>query len=135
MYRSDTPGFSLLELLITLSIVAILASITVPSYRGYVVRVRRTDAMSVLLQLQLAQLRWRTTHQVYARRPSELGWRVAQSPDGHYGLRILRSSTGDFLAQASPRGAQQSDACGVFAISAQGPVTLAPYASAACWSR
>ena len=135
MYRSHTPGFSLLELLITLSIVAILASITVPSYRGYVARARRTDAMSALLQLQLAQLRWRTMHPAYARSPAELGWAAARSSDGHYELRILRSSAGDFLARASPRGAQQSDACGAFAISVQGPVTLAPYAAADCWSR
>ncbi len=135
MYRSATPGFSLLELLITLSIVAILASITVPSYRGYVARARRTDAISALLQLQLAQLRWRATHPAYARRPAELDGGATPSPDDYYGLRILRSSAGDFLALASPRGAQQGDACGIFAISAQGPVTLAPYAGADCWRR
>jgi len=135
MYRSDTPGFSLLELLITLSIVAILASITVPSYSGYVARARRTDAMSALLQIQLAQVRWRATHRDYVDNLTALGWSDAQSPDGHYGVRILRSNAADFLALASPRGAQQTDACGVFAISAQGPVYLAPYAGVDCWNR
>lgn len=135
MYRSDARGFSLLELLIALSIVAILASITVPAYSGFVAKSRRTDAMSALLQVQLAQMRWRATHREYADALAGLGWADAQSPDGHYRLRILRSNAGDFLVQANPRGTQQSDACGAFAISAQGPVYLAPYAAADCWNR
>jgi Tfp pilus assembly protein PilE len=80
-------------------------------------------------------MRWRTTHREYADSPAELGWTAARSPDGHYGLRILHSNSGDFLAQADPRGAQQTDECGVFAISAQGPVYLAPYADSDCWNR
>ena len=135
MHRPRAPGFSLLELLITLSIVAILASITVPSFSGYVAKSRRTDAMSALLQVQLAQMRWRAAHREYSDGLAELGWADALSPDGHYRLRIQSSNSGDFLVQADPLGAQQSDTCGAFAISAQGPVYLAPYAAEDCWSR
>jgi len=135
MYRYDTPGFSLLELLIALSIVAILASITVPSFSGYVARARRHDARSALLQLQLAQLRWRATHRDYADSLGTLGRADDHSPDGYYVLRILRGNSGDFLAQAEPRGVQAPDRCGVFAISAQGPVYRVPYADADCWVR
>ncbi len=135
MYRSGVPGFSLFELLIALSIVAILASITVPSYNGFVARSRRADAMSALLQVQLAQLRWRAAHSEYAGDLGDLGWVDAASPDGHYRLRLVRSSAGDFLLQASPRGAQRTDVCGSFAVSAQGPVYLAGYAGADCWNR
>lgn len=43
-------GFSLIELMITIAIVAILASIALPSYSGYVARARRADARTQLLQ-------------------------------------------------------------------------------------
>ena len=41
-------GFSLTELMITLAIIAILASIALPSYRNYVIRSHRGDATQAL---------------------------------------------------------------------------------------
>ncbi len=135
MYRSGVPGFSLPELLIALSIVAILASITVPSYSGYVARSRRVDAMAVLLQLQLAQLRWRAHHGEYSADLDELGYAGGSSPGGHYRLRLQREAGGDFLLLAVPAGAQRGDACGTFALSSEGPVYGGGYAGASCWNR
>ena len=48
-------GLSLLELLVALAITAILASVAIPSYGGYVARARRVEGQShmvALLQLQ-----------------------------------------------------------------------------------
>ncbi len=135
MFRFKASGFSLLELLIALSIVAILASITIPSYSSFVAKSRRSDAMSALLQIQLAQQRWRASNREYASDLNELRWPDDQSPDGYYRVQIGRSDVADFLAKAVPQGAQQSDDCGVFAINSQGPVEDAPYADARCWNR
>jgi len=135
MFRFKAPGFTLLELLITLSIVAILASISVPSYSGFVAKSRRSDAMSALLQVQLAQQRWRAANAEYAGALGALHWPDGRSPEGYYRVRIERSDAAEFLATATPRGAQQSDDCGVFAINSQGPVEDPPYANARCWNR
>jgi type IV pilus assembly protein PilE len=48
-------GMTLIELMIVVVVVAILASIAVPSYRSYMVRANRTEAKTALLQLQVAQ--------------------------------------------------------------------------------
>jgi len=42
-------GFTLMELMITITIIAILASIAIPSYMGYVERGKRAAARSALL--------------------------------------------------------------------------------------
>ncbi len=49
---SEQKGFTLIELMITVAIVAILASIAYPSYKEYVAKSRRAEARSVLMAAQ-----------------------------------------------------------------------------------
>jgi type IV pilus assembly protein PilE len=135
MDRLNTPGFSLPELLITLSIVAILATITVPSYSGLVAKARRTDAISALVQVQLAQERWRTGHARYAASLGILGWPSRLSSDGHYQLHVDRADSADFLVLARPLGVQHADRCGTFAVDSNGPLYASGYAGPGCWNR
>ena len=48
--QRSAAGFTLIELMITVAIVAILAGIALPSYSAYVARARRADARTQLLQ-------------------------------------------------------------------------------------
>lgn len=135
MDRRYTSGFSLLELLIALAIVAILATITVPSFSGLVAKARRSDAMAGLVQVQLAQQRWRARNPSYTTDLAVLGWSTPESPDGYYRLRVEHADARDFLVLAEPAGVQRSDDCGVFAIGADGPDHAAAYADRDCWRR
>lgn len=48
--RRHTRGFSLIELMTVVLIVAVLSAIALPSYNGYVARARRAEARTALLQ-------------------------------------------------------------------------------------
>ena len=58
-------GFTLVELLIVLAIVAILGSIAVPSYQAQTMKARRTDAKSALLGFAQAMERYFTENSTY----------------------------------------------------------------------
>ena len=61
-------GFSLLELLISLSLIAILSSWVLPGYQSFVYQARRSDATTSLLALQLAVERYRMSCSQYPTR-------------------------------------------------------------------
>ncbi len=135
MERPNASGFSLFELLVTLAIVAILASITVPSYTGLVAKSRRADAMASLVEIQLAQERWRAAHPEYAKQLSDLGWSSPVSPEGYYELRIVQADDSDYLVLAQPVGPQTVDVCRSFATRSNGPAYEYGYAGPSCWNR
>lgn len=57
--RKEAAGFTLIELMITVAIVAILSAIAYPSYQEYVLRTRRVEAMDLLGEAAARQERWR----------------------------------------------------------------------------
>lgn len=59
-------GFTLIELMITVAIVGILASIAYPSFMSQIKKSRRAEAVAVVSQIQQAQERWRANCPFYA---------------------------------------------------------------------
>jgi len=58
-------GFSIVELLLVVSIVGILAAISYPAYTSYTKKAYRADGMSAVMQAASALERFRTTNNVY----------------------------------------------------------------------
>lgn len=128
-------GFTLIELIITLGIVAILVVIASVVYNGQVRKARRADAINVILSIVLAEERYRSTHTTYGDLSAVWGG-VTASPAGYYTLSISNVAGGTYTVTATAVGNQANDAengtsCTPisFAMS-NGTATKSP---AACW--
>jgi type IV pilus assembly protein PilE len=98
--RRLAAGFTLIELMIGVAIVAILAAVALPSYQSYVLKSRRADALALLQSVQLAQEKHRLSNwQYFDRCPAGVS-----CTSQHYVVEepIPRSPTG-FTLTAKPR--------------------------------
>lgn len=117
-------GFTLIELMITVAIVAILAAIAYPSYTQYVLRSHRTAAKTALHDMASRQERLFTTTNAYGTALAALGYPAGANvpvPDAsnhYYDLSIDPSTTATtYLLLAAPAGSQLNDAeCGTFTL-------------------
>lgn len=118
-------GFTLIELMISVVIVAILAAFAYPNYQEYVMRGRRIDAKNALLALQVAQEKRFLISNSYitstadvskAMNAGGLGIKTT-TENGFYDISIAGGATATtYTAIASPRGAQAHDKCGKLTI-------------------
>lgn len=100
-------GFSLTEMTLVMTIIAILGTLAVASYEHIVLRSRRSDAMTALVRLQLQQERWRSTHDTYAG-TAELGL-PNSPPSPYFDWTVESASSVRYTLKASARGRQAND--------------------------
>ncbi|UCV11467.1 prepilin-type N-terminal cleavage/methylation domain-containing protein [Dechloromonas denitrificans] len=58
-------GFTLIEVMITVVIIALLAGVALPAYQGQIVKSRRTDTQRVLVSHAQSLERWFSTNGTY----------------------------------------------------------------------
>ena len=108
-----TAGFTLIEVLIVVSIVAILAAIAIPAYQDSITKGRRTDAASALQGLAQAMERFYTERGTYVGAAGTGGVPSifpSKSPiDGsatYYTLTISAAAANSYTLTATATGAQ-----------------------------
>jgi type IV pilus assembly protein PilE len=131
-------GFTLIELMITIAIVAIIAAIAIPSYTDYVRKGRRSQAVSELGRLQMTLERWRADNASYGCASPCVGngtYPVASATLDYYDIAISGASTTGYTLTATPKGAQSSDACANFIITYSNgtPVKSTSTGAERCW--
>lgn len=130
MYIKQIHGFTLIELMITIAIVALLAAISVPSYKHYIQSSRRSEAETSLLHAANALERYFTEqHQYLDADLNELGIDTLAS-NGYYTLSLASVTVDSYVLAAVPRLAQSDDRCGTLTLNQLGQKTP----GADCWS-
>lgn len=128
--RMET-GFTLIEVMIVVSIVAILAAVATPMYSDQMRRGHRASAEAVLLDAAVRQRQFLIDQRSFATSTSELGLTVPASLTGRYTVTIT-APTGavppTFVVMATPSGAQAADRCGTLSVDHAG--TRLP---SGCW--
>lgn len=132
-------GFTLVEVLACIALVAILATLAVPGWQSLLERTRRADAAAALYALATAQERYRLLYGRYADAAAPappVGLGMALSERGWYRLRIERADESSFVASARPADSspQTGDAeCTLLTIDHAGTRNSAPAAPDRCW--
>lgn len=136
-------GFTLIELMITIVIVAILTAIALPSYREYVDRGRRAEAKAALLVNAQWMERFRGDSNTYVL-TAGASLPVLQTPqDGTAATYTMTAATSaiTFTLTATRTGVMAADNCGDFSVTNTGLRGLTNNNSAAgfnlerCWGR
>jgi len=138
-------GFTLIELMVTLVVAAILISIAIPSYQSQVRKSRRTEARNAVMDLAAREERYYSVNNTYTNLALQLGYGqdnaaisdrsigsgyytvsvnlTAAAPPAHAGFQIIAKAVG---TQAKDTACQQ------FAVDDIGTQTSLP--STDCWN-
>jgi type IV pilus assembly protein PilE len=119
-------GFTLIELMIAVVVVAILFAIAVPSYETEVQKSRRTDAKTAVLDLATREQRYFSVKSKFTASPQDLGYGNAAATfpmtvgSGYYSVNVNAPAGANpptFTVTATATGTQTADtACQTFTV-------------------
>lgn len=136
------PGFTLVEILVALSILAILAAVAMPSYSAYVLRTARAEARATMMEASQFMQRFYVMNNAYdqtrAGAPVALPAALQQSPRQgapRYQIALVGLTPDTYTVQAMPVGASATDGCGTLTVTHTGVrgATGAAMTVADCW--
>lgn len=131
--RCLAQGMTLIELVIVVTLVAILMSLAIPAYTHHSLRVHRSEAIRLLLQASICQ------EHVYASSGNYDTSRCTPNSDFNryqLGYQSENTQSQSYTATATPTGAQTEDACGSLSLDQSGlrNISAAGVSVSKCWN-
>lgn len=135
--RVPARGFTLIELMITVAIVAILAAVAYPSYTRYIVRSNRAAAQSYMLEVSSLQQRYLLDARGYAGSLDALNiTTLPANVAGNYSIATAQTAgpPPGFTVTATPINSQlaRDTECGTLTVDQAGKKTASGSGST-CW--
>ncbi|MCB1679557.1 MAG: type IV pilin protein [Halioglobus sp.] len=140
--RAQHAGFTLIELMIAVVIVAVLMAISLPSYQESLRKGRRSDAKAGLADVANRQEGFMLDRSTYTTDMQELGYTSDPmvSEEGYYTIDAAACATGTiatcYVLTATPvaGGAQDDDTrCTVFTLNSSGAKAATGSGGSSCW--
>ncbi|ESQ14706.1 MAG: hypothetical protein N838_11030 [Thiohalocapsa sp. PB-PSB1] len=132
---SLAAGFTITELLIAVAILSILIAVALPSYQSHMLKARRNEGQSLLLDVAARQEQYYGDNRTFTEDMTQLGYAADPviSENGNYAIDAVAGTTNSiatsFLATATRIGKQLYDtACGDFTIDSDGRTRVVNYA-------
>lgn len=132
-------GFTLIEVMIVLAIVAILAAVAMPSFLGQIRKSKRSDAMEAASRIQQAQERFRVINPTYAANLGALGLPSTTS-GGYYTMATAAgagaaAATQYMVTATANAGTSQAGDSGCTTMTITLNAGVVSYSPALCWGR
>ncbi|WP_454782006.1 type IV pilin protein [Legionella sp. WA2022007384] len=133
-----SQGFTLIELMMTLFIMAILSAIAYPSYLHFLLKKHRSDAIATLAQAQITLERCYAQNFSYNAPCNTLPLFPQRSIQDFYSIRLTHIGNTTYTLTATPIGYQTKDeTCASLSINQSNVKTAVDSSGAAqtiCWS-
>ena len=134
--RKKQSGVTLMELMVVVTVVAILGAIAVPSYRSYTRRAGRADAKTALLAAASQLERCFTRFNAYDHEDCDVTFPVT-STEGKYTINTSALAATAFTLQATAvtGQGQVDDECGSFTLDSANTRGTSKGDAQKCWGR
>jgi type IV pilus assembly protein PilE len=144
MAQARSAGFTLIEVLVALVVVAITTLLAVSTYRTHLRRGHRAQAAHALLLAAAEQEKFHLAHGSYGSRLDAAagddppGLPVAsRTPGGHYAITVTLATAAEFRVVATATGSGSDPACRTMSIDESGRRQAASAqgadSAARCW--
>ncbi len=116
-------GFTLVELMIVIAIMAILAALALPNFQNSIRKARHSDAQSDLMEFAGNAERVFTQSSSYASLSLSDGDDPDERQGDHYTYTLV-ATEGGFTIKATPKDSQTKDGCGTMTLDQRGVKTF-----------
>jgi type IV pilus assembly protein PilE len=129
----NNKGFTLVELMITVLVVGILASIAFPSYKEYMRKSKRAEARSALMQASMNMERYFSSNNIYSGATAGTVF-PSSSASNNYSISIASVDDQTYSLVATPLQGQADDPCGKLLLNQAGQKSVTgTLSSDKCW--